>query len=199
MTPEPFSPLETYSKNTIFSNCSRPFVTRTRHTLTETDFCLRDLRRQKNSSLCNLATHSGSYLRLSGSRTFLNNAFPDIYLIDSVFYHKCLKNQYFFYGEIILSRITYYRIFRNTDLKDLPDFFVSRPLYPPLEGSLESTENAELNLFSPLSVSDETDKTQSPAAKKGPNKQPFTPLLFLSCFPPVCLLFFFYGETDLIG
>ena len=47
MTPEPFSPLETYSKNTIFSNCSRPFVTRTRHMLTETDFCLRDLRRQK--------------------------------------------------------------------------------------------------------------------------------------------------------
>lgn len=47
MTPEPFSPLETYSKNTIFSNCSRPFVTRTGHTPTETDFCLCDLRRQK--------------------------------------------------------------------------------------------------------------------------------------------------------
>ncbi len=71
----------------------------------------------------------------------------------------------------------------QADLKDLTDFFVSRPLYPPWEGSLKRAENAELNLFSPLSVSDETDKTQSPAAKKRSNKLRFTP------FCPVCYFF----------
>ena len=35
----------------------------------------------------------------------------------------------------------------QADLKDLTDFFVSRPLYPPLEGPLESAEDAELLMW----------------------------------------------------